>query len=109
MVVSLHVRRLLHNDLRIPSALLELRVEYWGPMLRRLEMLRTTLLAVLTCGVVLGAAGCDNRGPAEKAGEKVDHTVDTIKNDGHEPDGDSIKDNVNEAREKISDKVDDAK
>jgi hypothetical protein len=105
----LHVRRLLHKDLQISSAMLELRVEYCRLLLRRLEMIRTTALAVLACGVVLGAAGCDNRGPAEKAGEKVDHTVDTIKNGGHEPVGDSIKDDVNKAREKASDAVDDAK
>ena len=72
-------------------------------------MIRTTILAGVACAIALGTAGCDNRGPMEKAGEKVDHTVDTIKNGGHEPVGDSIKDNVNEAREKISDKVDDAK
>jgi hypothetical protein len=45
----------------------------------------------------------------EKAGEKVDHTVDTLKNGGHEPVGDSIKDDVNKARDKASDAVDDAK
>jgi hyperosmotically inducible protein len=82
----------------------------FAPMLRRLEMMiRTTVLGVLACGAILGAAGCDNRGPAEKAGEKVDHTVDTIKNGGHEPVGDSIKDDVNKARDKVSDAVDDAK
>jgi hypothetical protein len=52
---------------------------------------------------------CDNRGPAEKAGEKIDHTVDTIKNGGHEPVGDSIKDDVNKARDKVSDAAEDAK
>jgi hypothetical protein len=39
----------------------------------------------------------------------VDHTVDTIKNGGHEPVGDSIKDDVNKARDKVSDAADDAK
>lgn len=72
-------------------------------------MIRTTVLAGLAVAAVLGAAGCDNRGPMERAGEKVDHTVDTIKNGGHEPVGDSIKDDVNKAREKVSDAVDDAK
>ena len=73
-------------------------------------MTRTTVLVGLACAVVLGsAAGCDNRGPAEKAGEKIDHTVDTIKNGGHEPVGDSIKDDVNKARDKISDAAEDAK
>ena len=72
-------------------------------------MIRTTVLASALCVIALGFAGCDNRGPMEKAGEKVDHTVDTIKNGGHEPVGDSIKDDVNKARDKVGDAVDDAK
>ena len=72
-------------------------------------MIRTTVLAGLASAIALGSVACDNRGPAEKAGEKIDHTVDTIKNGGHEPVGDSIKDDVNKARDKVSDAVDDAK
>ena len=73
------------------------------------NMIRMTVLAGVACAIALGSAGCDNRGPMEKAGEKVDHTVDTIKNGGHEPVSDSIKDDVNKARDKVSDAVDDAK
>ena len=72
-------------------------------------MIRTTAVAGLACATLLGTVACDNRGPAEKAGEKIDHTVDTIKNGGHEPVGDSIKDDINKARDKVSDKADDAK
>jgi hypothetical protein len=73
-------------------------------------MVRTTVLLGLACALTLGAAaGCDNRGPMEKAGEKVDHTVDTIKNGGHEPVADSIKDDVNKARDKVQDAAEDAK
>jgi hypothetical protein len=72
-------------------------------------MIRTTVLAGVACAIALGTVGCDNRGPMEKAGEKADHTVDTIKNGGHEPVGDSIKDDVNKARDKASDAADDAK
>ena len=69
-------------------------------------MIRTTVLAGLACAMALGSAGCDNRGPMEKAGEKVDHTVDTIKNGGHEPVGDSIKDvNVAAAQLKLFEKL----
>jgi hypothetical protein len=75
----------------------------------RLKMIRTTVLAGALCAIALACAGCDNRGPMEKAGEKADHTVDTIKNGGHEPVGDSIKDDVNKARDKVGDAVDDAK
>jgi len=73
-------------------------------------MIRATILAGLTCALTLGAAaGCEKRGPAERAGEKIDHTVDTIKNGGHEPLGDSIKDDVNKARDKVDDAAEDAK
>ena len=73
-------------------------------------MIRATVLAGLTCALTLGAlAGCEKRGPAERAGEKIDHTVDTIKNGGHEPLGDSIKDDVNKARDKVDDAAEDAK
>jgi hypothetical protein len=72
-------------------------------------MIRAYILAGLAGALAFGAAGCDNRGPAERAGEKIDHTVDTIKNGGHEPLGDSIKDDVNKARDKVSDAADDAK
>ena len=73
-------------------------------------MMRTTALVGLACALALGfSAGCTKRGPAERAGEKIDHTMDTIKNGGHEPVGDSIKDDVNNARDKMADAVDDAK
>jgi hypothetical protein len=71
-------------------------------------MIRTSILAALTCAIALTAVGCQ-RGPMEKAGSKVDSTVDTIKNGGHEPVGDSIKDDVNKANDKAADAVDDAK
>jgi hypothetical protein len=67
-------------------------------------MMRTSVVAGLVCVIALGAAGCQ-RGPMEKAGDKVDSTVDTIKNGGHEPVGDSIKDDVNKANDKAADAV----
>jgi len=73
-------------------------------------MIRTTAVVGLACALAIGlSAGCSKRGPAERAGEKIDHTVDTIKNGGHEPLGDSIKDDVNKARDKMADKADDEK
>jgi hypothetical protein len=73
-------------------------------------MIRTPVLVGFACVLALGSvAGCDNRGPAERAGEKMDHTADTIKNGGHEPLGDSIKDDVNKARDKAADAAQDAK
>jgi hypothetical protein len=73
-------------------------------------MTRTTVLLGLVCALTLAvSSGCEKRGPGERAGEKIDHTVDTIKNGGHEPVGDSIEDNVNKARDKMADAADDAK
>jgi hypothetical protein len=33
--------------------------------------------AVVALAVALGTAGCEQKGPAEKAGEKIDHAVAT--------------------------------
>ena len=65
-------------------------------------MIRATVLAGIACALALGSVGC-HRGPAEKAGDKIDSTVDTIKNGGHEPVGDSIKDDVHKAQDKADD------
>jgi hypothetical protein len=72
-------------------------------------MIRATVIAGLACAVALGSMGCDNRGPGEKAGARVDRTVDTIKNGGHEPVGDSIKDDVDKARGNAKDAADKAR
>jgi hypothetical protein len=69
------------------------------------DMMRATLMAGLACGALL-AAGCDNRGPAEKAGDKIDETVDTVKHGGHESVGNSIKDDVHKAQDKAKDAAD---
>ena len=68
-----------------------------------IKRVRSWTLAGMTIAIALAAAGCDNRGPMEKAGDKVDHTVDTIKNGGHEPVGDSIADDVHKAQDKVQD------
>jgi hypothetical protein len=78
-------------------------------MLWRMNMVRKYVLAGMTLAIALAAAGCDNRGPAEKVGDKIDTTVDTLKNGGHEPVGDSIKDDVHKAQDKAQDAADDAK
>jgi hypothetical protein len=72
-------------------------------------MTRATALAGLACVAALVTSGCDNRGPAEKAGSKIDRTVDTIKNGGHEPVGDSIKDDIDKARDNAQDAADKAR
>ena len=61
-------------------------------------------LAILSlCAVLALVAGCQKKGAAERAGEKVDHVVDTIKNGGEEPTGDKIQDEIDKARDKAAD------
>lgn len=69
------------------------------------------LLPLLICAVALSVSACAKKGPLERAGEKVDHAADTIKNGGSEPLSDKIQDEADKARDKINevgDKVKDA-
>jgi hypothetical protein len=65
-------------------------------------MLRTLSILSL-CALLAGTTACQKKGAAERAGEKVDHVVDTIKNGGEEPTGDKIQDEVDKARDKAAD------
>jgi len=53
-------------------------------------------------GLALLCVGCE-KGPAEKAGHKVDETVDTIKHGGHESVENKVEDKVDDARDKVKD------
>jgi hyperosmotically inducible protein len=54
---------------------------------------------------MLAVTACERKGPVEKAGEKVDHTIDTIKNGG-ETTSDKIQDDIDKARDKAADATD---
>jgi hypothetical protein len=69
----------------------------------------TTLAAMVAALLTLGISACEKQGPAERAGEKVDHTVDTIKNGGKEPASDKLEDAAHDARDAADQAVDDAK
>jgi predicted small lipoprotein YifL len=60
-------------------------------------------LPLLVCALALTVTACEKKGPMEKAGEKVDHAADTIKNGGSEPVGDKLQDEADKARDKASD------
>lgn len=69
------------------------------------------MLPLLICAVALSVSACAKKGPLERAGEKVDHAADTIKNAGSEPLSDKIQDEADKARDKINevgDKIKDA-
>ena len=61
------------------------------------------LLPLLICAVALSVAACAKKGPLERAGEKVDHVGDTIKNGGSEPLSDKLQDEADKARDKVND------
>jgi hypothetical protein len=67
-------------------------------------MMRTATFAAIAAGLVLACAGCE-KGPAEKAGHKIDETVDTIKHGGHESVGNKVEDKVDDARDKVKDET----
>jgi predicted small lipoprotein YifL len=62
-----------------------------------------SLTPLLICALVLSMTACEKKGPLERAGEKVDHTGDTIKNGGSEPMGDKLQDEADKARDKVND------
>jgi hypothetical protein len=72
-------------------------------------MIRETTLAALVATLTLGLVACDRQGPAERAGEKVDHAVDTIKNGGEEPAHDKLEDAAHDAQDAAKQAVEDAK
>jgi hypothetical protein len=60
--------------------------------------------AVVLIGVsLLSISACEKKGPLERAGEKVDHAADTIKNGGEEPTRDKLQDEADKARDKAHD------
>ena len=73
-------------------------------------MIRETGLAAFVAVLLtLGVSACEREGPAERAGEKVDHAVDTIKNGGKEPASDKLEDAANKAQDAAADASDAAK
>jgi predicted small lipoprotein YifL len=61
------------------------------------------LMPLLICALALSVTACEKKGPLEKAGEKVDHVGDTIKNGGSEPMSDKLQDEKDKAVDKVND------
>lgn len=72
-------------------------------------MIRKTALIALLATFAVGLAACEKQGPAERVGEKIDHTVDAAKNGGKEPVGDKIEDAAHDVRDGVKDAADDVK
>lgn len=69
-------------------------------------MIRKKLPATILALLALGIGACEKKGPIEKAGEKVDHVVDTVKNGGEETTGDKLQNSMDKVRDKAADATD---
>lgn len=70
--------------------------------------MKRVLLPTALCALALLCSACAKKGPMERAGEKVDETVRTIKNGGEKTTGDKIGDAADDLRkgaEKAADEV----
>jgi predicted small lipoprotein YifL len=72
-------------------------------------MMKRVILATLVCALALPFAGCAKKGPMEKAGEKVDETVRTIKNGGEKTTGDKVSDAAEDVKKGAENAVDEVK
>jgi len=59
--------------------------------------------ALILAMIALGFGACEKKGPIEKAGEKVDHVVDTVKNGGEETTADKVQNLGDQVRDKAAD------
>jgi hypothetical protein len=64
---------------------------------------------VALCYCALAVAGCENKGPMERAGEKVDETARTIQNGGQKTPSDKVKDAAQDVKNGAENAVDDVK
>ena len=64
----------------------------------------TTLLLIPTLALTLLTFGCDSQGPAEKAGEKVDKTVEATKEAVSDA-ADKVGEDIDKAAEEVKDAV----
>ena len=71
-----------------------------------MTMIRIKWPAIILAVFALGIGACERKGPIEKAGEKVDHIVDTVKNGGEETTADKVQNLGDQVRDKAADATD---
>jgi predicted small lipoprotein YifL len=67
------------------------------------------ILPTALCAIVLLFSACEQKGPMERTGEKVDETVRTIQNGGEKTTGDKINDATDDLKKGVENAADDAK
>ncbi|MGW8187404.1 MAG: hypothetical protein ACWGNK_09050 [Desulfobacterales bacterium] len=66
--------------------------------------LRTLMIAVLFGCLSIGVLACEKEGPAEKAGKKVDQTVEKA-GDKMQEAGEAVKETAEEAKDEVKKKT----
>lgn len=72
-------------------------------------MTRELILAAFVASISLSFSACEKQGPAERAGEKVDHAVDTMRNGGEEPLSDRAEDAAHDLRQGVEEAGEDVR
>lgn len=64
--------------------------------------------AALAGMLVLGLGACDNKGPAERAGEKIDNAAENVKEAGENA-ADKVSEAAKDAKEEVKEAAQDVK
>jgi len=67
---------------------------------------------LITAGMLsamLALAACEHKGPAQRAGEKIDEAARTLQNGGEKPPADKARDAAQDLREGVEKAADDVK
>lgn len=72
-------------------------------------MNKKRILVAALCALTLGFSACAKKGPMERAGEKVDETVRTIKNGGEKTTGDKVNDAAQDVQNGVQKAADEVK
>lgn len=69
-------------------------------------MLKKILSTTVVLMLLFVAVGCENQGPAEKAGEKIDNTMEEVR-DKSEDMTEKAAEKIDDAMEEVQDKAED--
>lgn len=70
-----------------------------------MKVLRSVMVIVLAAAFALAVAACEKEGPAERAGKKIDNTVEKVQSKADEA-ASSMKEAMKGTAEKVQEKTD---
>jgi hyperosmotically inducible protein len=105
LIANLTCAIFIHTNLRQIYTQDKHKRKDWIVMTKSRRTLISALLMIVALFLFLGLSGCDKEGPAEKAGEKIDQSVEEVK-DAAEEAGDKLTGQG--PAEELGEKIDDA-